>query len=633
VDSDRVITMAQPAQPFDEAARPSPLPELAALDMEADAGFEEITRLAAEITDCEISLVTVADEERQWFQSTVGADVSETSGAASLCAHATLSEAPLIVPDAATDPRFRDHPFVRDGVMRFYAGVPLRVEDDVSPLGTLCVMSRNPRPEGMSVDQRRSLTMLASLVTERLRTRLLLQRFRFAETDRREQRRMIEAMKRAGSVGFALLDESGHFVEANEFVGRMLDSPVRGLIGADPLAMTPESARHRVRGALRSCIRSGTRVSGDWPLTLRDGQTRTARVTSERLVMNGVPYVFCVITDGTLERTEERLRKAQAETLKAVALERPLGEILANVGEAVRSQRGDVAVVITHWQGERADIEYVAGLGASRREYLERHPSSDRTRQTRFYGCGGDELPQPWASWQEVGSVWVLPLTSGDGRLLGKLYILLRQPIRPGDAERLWLEGLADVAGFALERQDTLVELRARAEHDPLTGLANRALLEDRLRQQLRLSVRSGRPVACLLIDLDNFKEVNDTFGHHAGDELLVTVARRLTDLLRDSDTVARLGGDEFVVVLPDTEIGVAESVAGRVLDALSGPVVLDGGTVRVRPSIGLAVSEIGELDDTTVLRRADKAMYQAKAEGKGRVRRAPNGDPPGRAS
>jgi diguanylate cyclase (GGDEF)-like protein/PAS domain S-box-containing protein len=181
------------------------------------------------------------------------------------------------------------------------------------------------------------------------------------------------------------------------------------------------------------------------------------------------------------------------------------------------------------------------------------------------------------------------------------------------------------------ERVRLQAQLQHSAEHDPLTDLPNRALFTKRVQQALsgrRSSDRGAalRDTAVLFLDLDGFKAVNDTIGHHAGDELLVQAARRLQDSVRQGDTAARLGGDEFaaLIVGDGTHDRAARErhileLADRLRVTLSQPYDIDGSDVRVAASIGVAFSEPG-LDAGELLRNADLAMYRAKAAGKGRV-------------
>ncbi len=161
-----------------------------------------------------------------------------------------------------------------------------------------------------------------------------------------------------------------------------------------------------------------------------------------------------------------------------------------------------------------------------------------------------------------------------------------------------------------LRQQERLAH---QALHDGLTDLPNRALLHDRMQAALRTTRHDGAGVALLLMDLDRFKEINDTFGHQQGDKLLQQVGARLCDALRAADTVARLGGDEFAIVLPATSSEGASTVAKAILQALDRPFVLEGYSVTLGASIGITLAPDHGQDAITLLRRADVAMYTAK--------------------
>jgi diguanylate cyclase (GGDEF)-like protein len=164
----------------------------------------------------------------------------------------------------------------------------------------------------------------------------------------------------------------------------------------------------------------------------------------------------------------------------------------------------------------------------------------------------------------------------------------------------------------------TAWRLNEEGFRDPLTGLANRALFYDRVEHALARSQRHQQPIVVLFLDLDEFKTINDSLGHGAGDQLLVAVAERLRTCLRDADTAARLGGDEFAILLEEIEEAGPALVAQRVLDTLQAPFVLSGREVFVNASIGIAVGSVQQ-DANELLRDADAAMYVAKTNGKGR--------------
>ncbi len=185
-----------------------------------------------------------------------------------------------------------------------------------------------------------------------------------------------------------------------------------------------------------------------------------------------------------------------------------------------------------------------------------------------------------------------------------------------GDGEvRALLATVADIT----ERKQVEEKIRHLAGHDALTGLPNRALFQDRLGQALATAERNGKQVAVLFLDLDHFKDVNDTLGHPAGDQLLVKVAERLLDCARRSDTVARFGGDEFAIIAAgaDQPRG-ATMLAARVIESLRRPYVIDGQQLRLGTSIGITVAPVDGSDPDKLLRNADLALYRAKDHERG---------------
>ena len=191
--------------------------------------------------------------------------------------------------------------------------------------------------------------------------------------------------------------------------------------------------------------------------------------------------------------------------------------------------------------------------------------------------------------------------------------------IRDDEGEPVHLLGLVQEITESKRRQADLARL---ALQDPLTGLANRTLLDDRLRVALARAQRHGYLTGVLFMDLDGFKAVNDRHGHHVGDELLKAVAGRLRSVLRPADVVARIGGDEFVAICEELHgLEEAHAIASRVEVAIAEPITTDAGPLSVHASVGLALAEAAEgTDPDDLVRRADEAMYRAKQAGQSAV-------------
>ncbi|WP_375424484.1 EAL domain-containing protein [uncultured Friedmanniella sp.] len=235
----------------------------------------------------------------------------------------------------------------------------------------------------------------------------------------------------------------------------------------------------------------------------------------------------------------------------------------------------------------------------------------------------------------DIGAYVGVPIQAGNGTLFGTLCGTDPEiyPAHLLEQHAPLLGLLASLLGQILlghrlqaEAEARAATLRWRAFHDELTGLPNRALFNDRLAHALDLHQRDHRPLAVLTLDVDDFKAVNDTFGHAGGDELLVRLAERLRGVVRSGDTLARLGGDEFAVLLEqgsfEQQPGPPTAVADRMLEALGEPFLLHGQRVDVGLSVGVAAldAETGAASAAALLTHADVALYAAKRSGKSRA-------------
>ncbi|MCX2726794.1 PAS domain-containing protein [Thermomicrobium sp. 4228-Ro] len=229
-----------------------------------------------------------------------------------------------------------------------------------------------------------------------------------------------------------------------------------------------------------------------------------------------------------------------------------------------------------------------------------------------------------WADWRhlaerfDLGACWSTPIRDAHGNVLGTVALYASEARAPRPEEERLLELATQIAALALEHWRETEELRHRAFHDPLTGLPNRLLFLDRLEHALARAERDGG-IAVLFVDLDDFKRINDTWGHGAGDLVLQEVAHRLARSVRAGDTVARFAGDEFTVLLegvsdPDEVRGVAE----RLIATLAEPIAFEVAAARVSVSVGAALGVGSPLPDSgTLLLAADQALYRAKRCGK----------------
>lgn|GEM_PF-737442 len=257
----------------------------------------------------------------------------------------------------------------------------------------------------------------------------------------------------------------------------------------------------------------------------------------------------------------------------------------------------------------------------------------------------------PASVWMSEPRYWLKRVDPADReRVMGELqrFIQAREPfssdyrMHTASGTQIWVHSEAVVVrdetgrpygiqGIILDITDRKAEaalLEHQALHDALTDLPNRVLLRDRLQQAILIGQRERKPLALLMMDLDRFKEVNDTLGHHCGDILLQQVGPRLTGILRATTTVARLGGDEFAILLPGADVDGATVVVQKVLKALDAPFSLEGQTVHIGASIGIALFPEHGCDADLLMQHADVAMYVAKQSGSGYALYASERDP-----
>jgi len=255
-------------------------------------------------------------------------------------------------------------------------------------------------------------------------------------------------------------------------------------------------------------------------------------------------------------------------------------------------------------------------------------PAAERTFGIPPDDLVGRNLLDLWSeSNRERLTAFLAELDATRGRTVGPFEVVVDTEQRRSTLECVGSNLLDDpaIAGLALnfrdvsERKALEEQLRQLAFHDPLTLLANRSLFRNRVEHALTLAHRSRQLVAVMFLDLDNFKNVNDSMGHAAGDRLLQAAAQRLVKSTRPSDTVARLGGDEFAILLEGiTTVDDVERIAAAITQSFNSPLLLDGGETPMSASVGVAFSQ-PDNDTDQLLRNADIAMYKAKAAGKGR--------------
>ena len=338
--------------------------------------------------------------------------------------------------------------------------------------------------------------------------------------------------------------------------------------------------------------------------------------------------------DVSVLRREEILEGARVRILERLSQGAPLADVLNLVASYLEKAHPDLlgSIMLLDDAGERLFIAAAPSLPETYAKGI------DGTRVGQGVGsCGtaawsGQEVfvediatHSYWEKYRHLPlaaglrACFSIPITERGGEVLGVFGIYRRQPGSPTAAQMESIRQAHHLAVVAIERNRIENKLRIQASIDALTGLPNRSHFNLRLREELMRAARSGLSGALLFIDLDRFKEVNDSLGHEYGDDLLVEAARRIRTVVRGSDLVARLGGDEFVIILSDLGDDTAQSarIAQAIVDALEVPFDLDGHQAFVSASVGIACFPEDAAQPDALLSCADQAMYAAKEQGR----------------
>jgi diguanylate cyclase (GGDEF)-like protein len=415
---------------------------------------------------------------------------------------------------------------------------------------------------------------------------------------------------------------------------------------ADPFAVPMESVADLLQFApgveLRHRVRVQGRVTLAWPgrmLCIQQSSDGMCVQATQRIVVRPGELVdvigFPAVSNfkPTLEDVSFRISAGAAKAVAASPLtaaqavdENHDGELVQIEGELLGQDRatGDLTLmlragkflipaILPYYSGSSASVSWTDGSRIQVTGICNVQVNSDSTNDSE-----GAVRPD---------SVQILLRTPNDIRILATpSWWTARNALAV-----LSLVGLLAFGAFAwvinlrqrVEHQTQELRrseerLRHMSQHDSLTELPNRILMNDRLAMALHRMERFHGILALLMIDLDRFKEVNDTLGHHAGDQVLCEVAQRICRLVRQTDTVARLGGDEFIVILPDLhESSEAEGIAAKVVAAISEPIKLGGEYIDISASVGVCTAPQSGVDAERLLQAVDHAMYGAKARGK----------------
>ncbi|SNS99865.1 PAS domain S-box-containing protein/diguanylate cyclase (GGDEF) domain-containing protein [Noviherbaspirillum humi] len=597
-----------------DRVRLAALGSYAILDTPPEQQFDRLVRLAAKACEMPMAALSFVDEHRQWFKATFGLAVRETDIAASFCKYAICDKSTFVVEDASTHPLFIDNPLVTGDLhLRFYAGCPL-VSPEGHALGALIVLDKESRT--LSSEQRLDLEVLAEQTMMALELRRQRLNLDHLLAHRKQAHLDLDNLTSASpAANWEMSPDRAVFQWTSEATA-MLGMPAAALSNIDDIGKFIHPAQQEAwKSAFHASAARGTPVDVECLLLCSDGGWRNIRwvAVAEWSPPGVVSRVFGAIQEVPLPEDMESvspgvsdsgIRRAPAAPAARRVVppfkKLPTSVVVTDLdGRVVYWNEG--AERLYGWSVEEAQgrvafadlVEPPDSFEAIRRDLLN---AGELNRRIHQKGKNGGDLTVDCH----------LTLIRDHNRLPQLIFIIGSDQIEPS---------IADDKIYAL------------AFYDQLTQLPNRASLMDRLRHALLVAERKHAYGALMLLDLDNFKSLNDTLGHAKGDLLLQQVAARLLKCVRQTDTVARLGGDEFVVLLEELghetqeAVNQSETVAMKILDALVGPFQLGGNQRNCTTSIGVTLFREKAADIEDLLKQADLAMYQAKQSGRSTLR------------
>ncbi len=561
-----------------------------------EAAFDDITRLLADLFSAPIAFLCMTEAECNWFKSRIGIELEEVPRSISFCDHTLKHEGVMVVSDATRDERFAASPMVTGPHnIRFYAGVTLSDADGFA-LGTLAVADTVPRV--ITEQQENSLKRLAGIALDRMelrKTQIDLRQVvattevarQRAVSDHAEIRQVIECLPEA----IAVLDAQNRLLLWNRNYEEMF----------------PDTAPY---------IKPGTSIESIYRLALERERkiTKMDAAAEEAWLRNRLDRLDrgdSIVEQNFGDRRWIRYDQHLTPDGKKIFVRTDVTDD-RNAAESFRLLFENNPVPM--WVVEKSSQRYIDVNSAALKHYgytrdqflkmtlVDIRPEREHERiledaRTKF---GEDDGEEDWIHLKADGSEIMVTTYS--------------KPIEFENRDAA-IVAVIDVT----ERRKQDARIQYLAEHDALTGLPNRRLFLDLLSGSLSKKTQIAYCTSIILIDIDDFKGVNDTLGHQVGDDLIIAVGNRLEECVGDRGIVARLGGDEFAVLLPMlTELGAAETVATELVNAFAAPLKIGDYDLLAGVSAGVSFSLDDSVDSSALLKNADLALYKAKTDGRG---------------
>jgi len=579
------------------------------------AALDELLRRATDVADFPVAWISFIDAGRERLRSRIGVGFTELPADRSIALAGPGLAQPLFVDDA-TLTEWRGHFLVASGPRaRFFGIVPL-LSAAGELIGTLTVM--DPVARALGRNERTALANIASFAAARVgalrenvareaheaapgATRLEeeARRRRAAEERYEQERQFVDAVLDNMTGAFYLVSSDNVILRWNAALSSAIGYTDAQIATMSPVDFISPHDREIVAEGIRQVFGQGREMTIEAEIVDRSGNVRPYLLSGRPVSLGGRVHMIGIARDITLrKRTEQQMLRAKERLDLALT---------------------SSSLALWDWDFKNHRVYFNENWAA----LLGDPPREDP--------LAGDEV----LGWNHLDDREVFLAAVGNAMKGVSEAFDCEYRVPNAAGEWIWVHSRGkvtqrDESGQALRMTGTSTNITKRkaaeeraeflATRDALTSLPNRVLLHDRLEQGVVNAARHHTGFAFMFIDLDRFKTINDSLGHHVGDELLKGVAKRLAGCVRASDTVARLGGDEFAVILEnlrDTDVEGAQEVAEKMIASMAAPMLVEGQALNTSCSIGISLFPADGRDSATLMKNADVAMYYAKEKGR----------------
>lgn len=641
------------------------LHRLGLLDSPTEPAFDRLTRLATRLLHVPVAFISLVDTDRQFFKSSIGlpepwASLRETPLSHSFCQYVVDTGELLVVADAPNHPLVCTNLGISELNIQAYLGIPLQTSDGMV-LGSLCAV--HTEPHEWNIEDIEILQDLAATVVTEIELRRDSIARRETESALYESNSRFVGAFQYASIGIALVALDGRWLQVNRAVCELVGYTEQELLATTFQAIThPDDLDADLTQVMQLLHGEITTYQMEKRYIHKNGTILwvVLNVSLVRDINGTAQYFVSQIQDISERRRHEWERQHLIEQLTESVDERDLllqqsitslkrTEALYNVAERLnRTQEisailqavlesaakvlpADRIVLITVDLEAKAIIQQLeGGQGAEQATALTFSELQDglsgvvlRNGRAILSLNGVADQRESLAVQQrrqhdQAGSILVAPIQS-QNRILGTLTAINKPDGPDFTASDLdLLVTLANQAAIAIERAALLNDLQHHATIDALTQLLNRRSWFEQSRRISIVAEQTRSPLSVVLLDADHFKEINDTYGHDAGDLVLQMISRILKQTVRRSDIIGRYGGEEFVILFPETDAPIAFQIAERIRNAVaSQSTQFEQHQLAITVSLGVATMQGTTLELATLITQADKALYKAKYAGR----------------